>query len=214
MISFVGAAGGDAELNSTVLRRGKAMSFVRSSVTCEGGLATEGVFAFGAPRETTALKQLSSVPPPPESLFDVTVDTNAADRVPSFLKNFEMRMVRGAPPASDADVADNMFWIRHVGASEDGAVPGVHKVLSLLAVADVPFPALFSAAKTMPKGSTATWGVNILDPDAISAEGGWWLLRSRAEQTYDGYCSQDMTIWGRSMTTPVALSRQTVAFYL
>ena len=62
--------------------------------------------------------------------------------------------------------------------------------------------------------SSINWHVNIVQPNAVAAEGGWWLLHQRAEAAADGYVSQDMTVYGgEDNGTLVAAGRQSVAIY-
>jgi len=50
-VSFVGAAGGDVEVRTTVIRQGKAMTFIRGDLASpDGKLGTTALFAFGASR--------------------------------------------------------------------------------------------------------------------------------------------------------------------
>ena len=74
LVSFVGPAGGNVDVKTTVLRRGKAkgkgMAFVRAEMFAaeSGELATSCQFAFGADRLASAFHSTMGVDDPPAAL--------------------------------------------------------------------------------------------------------------------------------------------------
>jgi len=209
MLSFVGPASGNVEVESTILRRGASMAFVRSAVNCGGGIATEAIFAFGAARET-ALPRLSAMAPPPHDVGVVSPDFAFEGR-PPFMDNFDICLVRGDMPCAGVAEVDNVYRIRHVGAGSDG-LERVHPATRLLALADAPPAALFSAATEPPKVSTATWSVHFMSEDLSPAEGGWYTLQTRLEAASNGYSTHETIVWGLG-EAPLLVSRQTVAYF-
>ena len=142
-ITFTGPAGGDVELDATILRDGKAMCFVRSEARSGGSVATTSTFAFGVPRPS-GFNQVN-VPArtdlrPPERCDDF-FEGVAAGR-PTFTQNFEARLAAGGRPFSASEHSDHWLWVRHIGASDDGGVEGVAPAVALLALADMPPPAI------------------------------------------------------------------------
>ena len=224
MVSFVGPCGGDVDVTAEIIRRGKTkgkgMAFVRSDIACGGAPATSAVFAFGGVRQSAFDEVHDVAGPPPdlpgpeqaEPFFD------ARGLEPTFTRNFDVRLAAGPRPYTDADAADFFVWVRHVEGTPAGGVRGVPDEVSLLALADMLPPAILPRFHEFAPVSSATWMVNFVgrfaggDEHTRSAADGWYLLRSRAEVTREGYSSQDMTIWGAE-GRPIVLGRQCVACF-
>ena len=110
-ITFVGAAGGDVDVNSSFLRRGKAMAFINSTVSRADAPATACTFLFGHPRvkstidvgpETFVTPLPSDLPGPEESpsLFEGFPERGPNTIFPPiFTQHVEMRLASGAPPS-------------------------------------------------------------------------------------------------------------------
>ena len=208
-VSFIGPAGGDVTCEAEVVRTGRAMSFVRGDVRgADGKLATTATFAFGASRESNHDVTLS--PPAYASheggipSFVLPVDESEdffgpldADARPRFTLNFEARLAHGNRPGSgassekDPHAYDHWVYSRHKGGRDDGGVDGVDAVVSLLALADMPPPAMLAAATSFVPVSSVQWSVHFLETEdeggLASMPGGWWLLRSRGEHLREGY---------------------------
>ena len=223
-ITFVGAAGGDVDVNASFLRRGKAMAFINSTVSRADAPATACTFLFGHPRvkstidvgpETFVTPLPANLPGPEESpsLFEGFPERGPNTIFPPiFTQHVEMRLASGAPPGSGSSIADHFVWARHVGADANGgAGEGVHPEVALLALGDTLPPASTSLFKAPAPVSSTTWHLNVIDTSPTAFEGGWWLLRTRAESARLGYSSQDMELWGASGL--VWVERQCVAIY-
>ena len=214
-VEFIGAVGGDSEVAASIVRRGRAMSFVRAELFSGGALATSATFAFGVPRES-ALDRCF-VPTPHDGLrgpADCDSLFAGTSTPPTFTAHFDARLARGSGPASgaaDAD-ADSLVWVRHEGANAGGGVDGVADGVAMLAIADMLPPAMLSHLDTWRPVSSVTWHLNLLDAAPTAEEGGWWLLGSKAEHARHGYSSQDMVMWG-ARGAPVATGRQMVAIF-
>lgn len=213
-VTFTGPAGGDVALDATILRDGKAMCFVRSEASSGGSVATTATFAFGAPRpsgfdevDVPARTDLA----PPERCEDFFAGVVAGR--PTFTQNFEARLAAGGRPFSASAHSDHWLWVRHVGASDDGGVEGVAPAVALLALADMPPPAITARFGAPAPIASATWQVNLLHDAPVAGAGGWWLLRTRVEHARDGYSSQDMAVWGGGGAQPVLVGRQSVAIF-
>ena len=202
-IAFVGLAGGEVTMSTTLLRRGKSSAFANSDLSVDGAVATRALFCFGGDRPSIDHARLEPAPnlPRPSECPPVF----KPDRRPNFAQNFDMRLASGAPPASGASDAENFIWVRH----EDSKAP--LNMVSLLALADAAPPAAMSLFTEPVMISTMTWTVDVLAPDALSPDG-WWLCRSHAETISNGYAAQAMSIWS-SDGVPVILGRQMVAVF-
>ena len=240
LVSFVGPAGGNVDVKTTVLRRGKAkgkgMAFVRAEMFAaeSGELATSCQFAFGADRLASAFHSTMGVDDPPAALPGPDASpslfaSSAAFPPPVFTQHFEARLAQGGAPGSGAEESDNFMWVRHKGVDypssssssssssttrgTDGGVPGVDDDVALLCLADMPPPAIVPRFTEAAPVSSCTWIVNFLArPAPPASSGGWFLLRSKAEGAWGGYSSQDMAIYGAE-NTPIAVGRQCVAIF-
>lgn len=202
-ISFIGPAGGAVEGRARALRQGKSVSFIEADLASAGSLATRAVFAFGAGRQS--MFERTFTPPPTMPRPDACAPFIPKGMGPSFAAHFETRLAKGARPGMGSDQYDHFIWVRH----EDSAATGL---VALLALADMPPPAVMPMFPQFAPISTMTWHLNILQDDPVSSDG-WWLLQSRAEHARDGYSSQDMLIWNSDLDLVVA-GRQSVAIFL
>ena len=202
LVSFIGPAGGAVEGRARLLRQGKSVAFVEADVTGEKGLATRCAFAFGAGRASAFDETFAPTPsmPGPEDC-ETYIPEGAG---PSFTNHFETRLARGARPGTGADAHDHFIWVRHKDSAADG-------VVALLALADMPPPAVMPMFKEFAPISSMTWMVNLLT-ESPRTEGGWWLLQSRAENASHGYSSQDMLVWNAAGELVIA-GRQSVAIF-
>ncbi len=201
-VTFVGPAGGPIEVAAAVLRAGRAVTFVGADLLTAQGVATRSVFAFGAARTSAFDRSFTSTPavPPPERcepFFDAAFG-------PAFSTHFEHRLAKGGRPVSGSADHDHFVWVRH---RDDQAT----SIAALLALADVPPPALMPMFTQFAPVSSMTWIVNFLTGTPATRDG-WWLLRFRAENASEGYSSQDMMVWNRD-GAPVITGKQSVAIF-
>mgnify|MGYP003700319829 CR=1 FL=1 len=203
LVSFIGPAGGAVEARAKLLRRGKSVAFVEAELASEAGVATRCNFAFGAGRESALNETFTPAPdmPPPETC-DYFVPP---DRRPAFTKHFDTRLAKGAMPISGSDEHEFYLWVRH----ED---PRAEGIVALLALADMPPPAVLPMFREFAPISSMTWMVNVLNANPVSKDG-WWLLQSRGENASEGYSSQDMLVWNSDGELVIA-GRQSVAIFI
>jgi len=203
-IAFIGPASGRLRLSPVELRRGKSTVYIGVDLHGEAGLATRATFCFGAPR-TSAINQTPadslSVPDPRDcpSFFD------KAPPQLRYIQHIEGRHAGGAMPFSGADTAALLVWIRH----RDPALQP--SAVALLALADAPPPAVATMLTSPGIVSTMTWSIDFLT-DKITTDDGWWLVRSEADGTADGYSYQTIRASNRA-GQPVLVSRQSVALF-
>ncbi len=202
LVSFVGPAGGAVEGRAAMLREGKSVRFVEAEVTAEKGLATRTAFAFGEARASSFDATYAPAPAlrAPEDC-PAYMDEGVG---PGFTRHFETRLLKGGRPVSASRDHDHYIWVRH----RDEAAGGL---AALIALADMPPPAVMPMFAEAAPISSMTWMLNIL-ADAPQTDDGWWLLQSRAENAASGYSSQDMLVWNRRGDLVVA-GRQCVAIF-
>lgn len=201
-ISFIGPAGGAVGVEATILRAGKSVTFLGADLHAEKGLATRAVFAFGAARETQYHRMFIPAAdlPAPEACEPYIPGGFG----PSFAQHFEVLLAKGGRPVTGSSEHDHFLWVRHRSAEEGS-------VAALLALADMPPPAMMPMFTSFAPVSSVTWFVNFLVSAPATREG-WWLLETRAESAGEGYSSQDMLIWNRD-GEPVVAGRQLVAIF-
>lgn len=201
-LAFVGPAGGDVTVTSRILRQGRSATFVVSDLTSAAGHGTHALFCFGASRPSAYRLPGTAAPQVPGP--DLAPD-HFAGGGPAFKQHFDTRLVGGARPVSGSTRADVILWLRPL----DEATQPFEALL--LAMADVPPPAAMSLFTAPAPISTMTWMVEVLAPGHRSADG-WYLLRSTAETTADGYSAQAMALWASDGVQLVA-GRQSVALF-
>jgi acyl-CoA thioesterase len=201
--AFVGPAAGELAFRPKLLRRGRSATLIAVECVADGQLAAQGVFGYGAGRES-AIRHAAAgkTSPAPEDCDAFLPERQGAT---GFFKNFEMRLAAGARPLSGPQAAPEFdVWIRH----RDDA--GVDPLIALLALADGLPPAAMTQFPAHAPISTLTWAVDL----TTAAPGrGWFLSRSSAEATADGYSSQSMDLFDREGAR-VAAGRQTVAIFI
>ena len=202
-ISFVGPAGGDVTMEATLLRQGRSVTFVNVDLVGPKGLATRCVFCFGAGRQSIFDKMFTDTPelPGPEDC-EIVFPTEAG---PSFARNYECLLAKGGRPVSASTEHDHYIWVRHQDEQASD-------LTALIALADMPPPAMLPMFPEIAPSSSMTWMMNFMTENP-QTEGGWWLLQSRAENAGEGYSSQDMIVWNRA-GEPVIAGRQSVAIFI
>jgi len=219
-VTFMGPAGANITIDSTIMKRGKSMAFVQSELIGAKGVATSTCLVFGKARGSSIDRSFAAPPPaglPPPAASPLLFEALGFNP-PIFTHNFEARLAKGGSMDGIGTDASNWLWVRHVGADDEGGIDGVAPDVALLALADMPPPALLPLlprGSQFPNVSSITWMVNWLDDHPAAAPGGWWLLESRAESARVGYSSQDMSVWGGDVARgPALVGRQLVAVYV
>lgn len=203
-ISFLGPVGGAIRLKTESLRRGKSMSFVGADLVSDAGLATRAVFAFGAARESEVRADFVPAPKFPPAPSEIPEIPEGA-LLPPFAREFGFKYLTGGRFFSGSKDCDVYLWVRH---RDEAAVSAP----ALLALADMPPPAIFPLFPRPSPISTVTWSLNFL-VDPASVGGGWFLMETRAEGAADGYASQYMLVWTSDGRCIIA-GRQTVAIFV
>lgn len=199
--AFVGPAAPSLTFQARCLRAGKSVTSVAVECNSTLGPALNATMIFGQDRPSDVHYNPAIAPHvPPVAACDLW----PLEATPDFLRHFEVRMAGKAFPLSQSADPDFMVWIRHQDAS------GVDPMVALVALADGLPPAAMNFFKTPAPISTITWNFDILEP---VPEGGWFLLRSRAEQARDGYSTQTMEVWTESGQR-LLWGRQNVAIFI
>lgn len=203
-INFIGAAGGRVEVEPALIRQGRSMTIAQGDLLAEKSLATRSTFAFGHARESQF--EEVHIPAPDVALPADCQPYFKGPLRPTFTQHFESRLASGGMPLSGSEHSNHFIWVRYKD-------PVPVSLVSLLALADMPPPAMMPKFTTFKPVSSLTWMVNMLHEAPQPFDDGWWLLQSRAEHASKGYSSQDMLVWGANFQ-PVIAGRQLVAIYL
>ena len=201
-INFIGPAGGDVVMSSQVLRQGKSVSFVEAVMEGEKGLATKATFCFGGERESRLNRDFTIAPDCPSISGSENFFKDGPG--PVFTANFDCLLAQGDHPGSASTKHEHFMWIRFKEHVEISPV-------SLLAIADMPPPAVLPMFDGFAPISSMTWMVNFIQ-DEPTTDDGWWLMRTCAEHAKQGYSSQDMQIWNSNREL-VLTGRQNVAIF-
>ena len=184
-INFIGPATGNLTVSHKLLRRGKNNVTIEARLDSELGAGTYGYFTFGVNRdmERTMTYPLHLPTTAPEEAELVVPQAPA----PSFLTNFERRLISGPHLLAGSDNPDMLLWTRHTDTqARDGLVP-------LMVLGDAP-PAPLAALTKLQALSSMNWNINMLTDD-VSTQDGWWLVRSATQFIRDGYSSETIEIW-------------------
>lgn len=201
-VSFVGPAGGPVEVKPVVLRAGRSVTFLGADLLAGDDVVTRAQFAFGAPRASAFERDFTARPDVPAPGACGPYFNPAF--TPAFAAHFDHRLAKGAQPVAGSAEHDHYAWVRHHD-------PRANTLAALLALADVPPPAMVPMFREFAPISSMTWIVNFL-AGAPRSRDGWWLLRFRAEHAGEGYSSQDMMAWNSDLE-PVMAGRQSIAIF-
>lgn len=201
LVSFLGPAAGELVVRTRVRRRGRSVVFVGSDGQSDAGPALHCEFAFGANRPSAhdaCFAPAPSVAPPEQC--EAFVDFEHA---PSFTRHFESRLARGGRPGTSSKESEILLWVRHKD-------PDATSMAAMLALSDMPPPAVLPMFDTLAPTSSMTWALNLVDPRPENP--GWRLVCCRAEHVRDGYSSQDMFLWNEDGSLAMT-GRQAVAVF-
>ncbi|MEM8987350.1 MAG: thioesterase family protein [Pseudomonadota bacterium] len=202
-VSFIGPVGGDITIKTELLRQGRSVTFVGADIYGEKGLGARSVFAFGQARPS--LFNERHLPAPQASAPDDALLLQKHEGLAKFAYNFSTYIAGGGVPFSDSKDIESVYWVRH---NDDQA----NDMAALIALADMPPPALSARFPEFAPISSMTWHVNVLT-DAPHTDDGLWLMRVFAEDAKDGYSSQDMTMWSKAGELTMTM-RQSVAIFV
>lgn len=201
-VAFVGPAAGRLAITPRLVRQGRSAAFLAVSVSGEAGPAAECLFSCGHPRESVVRH---AAPPAPEvpAPEDCPLLFGGAPG-PDFARNFEMRIAGGNRPLAQGEPTFTC-WTRFTRAQ------AVDPLTGLIALADALPPAAMVSFPKPSVISSMTWSIEL---DALPTDAdGWFLQRSEAEDSADGYSRQAMTLWDAAGRRFFA-ARQTVAIFV
>lgn len=205
MIALAGPVGeGSAELDSAVLRVGRALTQVRAHILQRGSIAVTALASFGG-RRPSSLEHEAQEATPRVAVAELAEFPYAEGLAPAFSQHFEYRWPDDAMPYSGRGTGITEGWLRF-----RSPIPAAEPFL--VALGDAwPAPAM-PMLDQLEAVSTVTWSLELMPrPDYQSADG-WWSARARLERAEDGYTNQETRYWDERGRLAL-ISRQVVAVY-
>lgn len=186
-VGFIAPVGEQLEIEAKMLRSGRNISHVETSLYCEGALAHRAIWLFGPARESNG-----AVAPALEA------DLIAPEEAPplgehELVPDFILRMdVRRALPKEPAEAAPRGAVIRRwVRLKERG---GLDPLGELIAIGDTLPPGAMRAMERRGPISSINWAFTPLS-DAPQTREGWWLLETSSNYMGHGFSSETLRMW-------------------
>ncbi len=182
-VGFVAPVGEHLEVEVAMLRRGKSVAQVETSLICGGAIAQRTLWLFGAGRAsngTVAAAVLPNLIPPAES-----PRLTANDMAPAFTARMDMRR---ADPPGGSPPGTIRRWVRLKDRS------GLDPVGELVGIGDALPPGSARAMERMGPISSITWALTILG-DVPETREGWWLLETSSNHMAGGFSSETLRLW-------------------
>ncbi|WP_293610452.1 thioesterase family protein [Ponticaulis sp.] len=204
VIAFVGPSSGQLTGSAEIMRQGKSTIMMDAVLHGEKGIGTKALLIYGNARDSK-LNQSDLAAPQvdaPEDCPSLWGDRKAAN----FARNFELRRAGGLTPMGGNERGDMLVWVRHATEAS------VDDTAALFALADVLPPACFTMMSEGAPISTVTWSLEFLMPE-VEVANNWFLMKSVAEHTADGYSSQAMYVWDRQGRPVIAARQNVTVFY-
>jgi acyl-CoA thioesterase len=199
-IGFIAPVGEDVEVRVAMLRAGKSVSHVETTLWSDGALAHRATWLFGRGRDGNGHKAAARETDltPPETAEPVLPNANA----PAFIHRMDLR--RAAPKGGDGRIAIRR-WVRL--KERDGLDP----YAELVAIGDTLPPGSMRAMERPGPISSINWSFTLLGND-IATRDGWWLLETASNHMADGFSSETLRMWN-SEGVEVMRGLQAVAIF-
>lgn len=200
-VSFLRPITDQVEFVVTLIRAGRAASFVQVDCFSEGKIGARVNFVFGAARETRYVHDYTPSPslPAPETCPHMARRASG----PAFAGKFEARVVEGDEPVSGSDRPESIVWSRLI--ARDDVTPEI----ALICNADNLPPAAMATFTEPAPVSTITWSLDIA---RMPSHTDWLSIRSTSKQAAEGYSVQDMELRDREGLL-VGSAQQLVALF-
>ncbi|WP_308910576.1 thioesterase family protein [Pseudokordiimonas caeni] len=184
LVSFVAPVllGEKADIEANMLRAGKSVIQAESRLISGGSVAAVAQAAFGHARPTKSSAPLAAFTPEPRD--SVPAAPFVKGLFPDFLENFEIRWTGGGIPSSGSNSTRIGMWVRF-----RKPVDQTLATERLIAIADMPPPAMLSHYRERKTASSLTWSLDFLvDPREVTGE--WFYLDFSLDAADGGYCQQ------------------------
>lgn len=192
LINFTAPVSEPPLIASEILRQGRNVTTTATTARIGGKVAATGTFSFGRAQDSHVA---ATFPAPDAPTPEDTPDyAPPGVRLPvAFFDNFEVKLIDGTLPFAGADRGYVRMWARHRDPAMWGRIEG------LIAIADLPPPAVFTMLTRPGPNSSVNWIVNLLSETPATRDG-WWMIESAMTAGSDGYSSQVMRVWNTEGT--------------
>ncbi len=182
-VGFVAPVGEHLEAEALMLRQGRSVAQVETSLYCDGTLAQRTLWLFGAGRESNGSVAAAIAPGivQPEDSPHLT----ANDMAPAFTARMDMRR---ADPPGGSPPGTIRRWVRLKHRS------GLAPVAELVGIGDALPPGSARAMERMGPISSITWALTLLGEVPPTREG-WWLLETSSNHMGHGFSSETLRLW-------------------
>jgi acyl-CoA thioesterase len=182
-IGFIGPVGDTIEARATMLRTGKSVSHVETTLWCDGAIVHRATWLFGRARDGNGhypAARLEHRITPEDSM-----PLKQGEFAPSFVKRMDMHY--GDPPGQSRP-ATLRRWVRL--KERDGLDP----LAELVAIGDALPPGSMRAMERPGPISSINWSLTLLG-DTPATRDGWWLLETASNHMADGFSSETLRMW-------------------
>ena len=182
-IGFVAPVGEDLHAEARMLRTGKSVSHVETSLQCGGALVHRAAWLFGSARAGNGAVAAAR-------LEDLVAPEDCAELLPNspamvFIKRMEIRR------ADPADGAGRIAWRRWVRLREREAID---PMAAIIAIGDTLPPGSMRAMERPGPISSINWSFTLLG-ERPETRDGWWLLETASNHMADGFSSETLRMW-------------------
>ncbi len=183
-VGFIGPVGDEVEARVTMLRTGRSVSHVETTLhDPTGALVHRATWLFGSARPSNG-----EIPPsrldafvPPEESETYPLHSMA----PSFIRQFELRRSLPRPAPHPGTLRR---WVRlneRAGLDPFGELVGIGDTLP---------PGSLRATERRGPISSINWSFTLLT-DAPATRDGWWLLETASNGMAHGFSSETLRLW-------------------
>ena len=195
---------GSVSVKTTIIRKGKNVTQIESSVLCNDNICLRAMAAFGNPRKTYEVKSDKNFKPKPRG-SGVNFE-DYASKTPRFLQFFEGEWVNNVLPFAGKLSRNIEMWVRHnIDLSQ-------FQEEKLITICDIPPPVILSHFKKPPvPSSSLTWSLDfVIPPFEILSD--WFFLEFFVDAAANGYTQQSGNIYDEEGRL-CALSRQCMVYF-
>ena len=182
-VGFVAPVGDHLEAEVVMLRQGRSVSQVETTLYCEGAVVQRALWLFGSARHsngTVAAAREEGLAPPEDS-----PTLSPGDMAPSFTQRMD---IRRAEPKCSLRPGTIRRWVRLRDRS------GLSPMAELIGIGDGLPPGAARAMARKGPISSITWALTMLG-DAPETRDGWWLLETASNHLADGFSSETLRMW-------------------
>lgn len=195
----------DYSLVVEILREGKNVSTIQSSIKQNGKICVHAQSIFGGPRQSKLLVENNdthamSLPKKPTFMPAIPKLT------PKALKNFELAFTDGGLPFKGSKNTSVGGWMRFKKRPQEMSIS------HLIALIDAWPPTLLQMLRLPAPASTMTWTINFVQAIDELSTTEWFAYQSKTRHYADGYGITDANIWDQDGRL-LAMSNQIVTLF-